>query len=101
MGFQQIGSIIPRTQVDRAGIREQMRVARVVDLAGKMLERLWPDARASYIRVASFTKGELVLEAVNGSAAQALQLQAMQLQNVINHELHEKMVRVVRVRLKA
>jgi hypothetical protein len=28
-------------------------------------------------------------------------LQAMQLQNAINHELHEKMVRVVRVRLKA
>ncbi len=100
MGFQQIGSLIPRTQVDRAGIREQMLAARVVDLAGKIVERLWPDARASYIRVASFAKGELTLETTNGSAAQALQMQVMQLQNAINHELQGKIVRVVKVRLK-
>lgn len=100
MGFQQIGSIIPRTQVDRAGVREQMLAARVVDLAGKMLERLWSDERAQYIRIASFAKGELVFEASNGAAAQALSFQAMQLQNAINHELRSKIVQKTSVRLK-
>lgn len=100
MGFQQIGSIIPRSQVDRAGVREQMRAARVVDMAAKMLERLWPDTRAEYIRVASFAKGELIFEATNGAAAQALSFQAMQLQNAINHELRDKIVQKTIVRLK-
>lgn len=101
MGFQQIGSIIPRTPVDRAGVREQMLAARVVDLAGKMLERLWPDERARYIRIASFAKGELVFETSNGAAAQALGFQVMQLQNAINHELQQKIVQKTIVRLKA
>lgn len=100
MGFQSFGSLAPCTSFDRAGVREQMLAARVVDLAGKMVERLWPDARASYIRVVSFAKGELVLEASNGSAAQELSAQSMPLQNAINHELHDRIVKKTTVRLK-
>lgn len=100
MGFQSFGSLAPRTSFDRAGIREQMLAARVVDLAGNMVERLWPDARASYIRVVLFAQGELVLEASNGAAAQALSAHAMPLQNAINHELHDRTVKKITVRLK-
>lgn len=100
MGFQQIGSIIPRAQVDRVGLREQMLAARVVDLAKTIVERLWPDARSSYICVGSFAKGELIFEAMNGAAAQALHVQSVQLQNAINHELRAKIVQKIIVRLK-
>lgn len=99
MGFQSIGGLLPKAIESSSAHREQFLVARVVHLAGEAVQRLWPDERASYVKVASFARGELIFDTSSGAAAQQLRLQAMWLQNALNHELGAKVIVKITVRV--
>lgn len=91
---------MPRSfQHMNAGAKEQLVSARVMYLAGDILNKIWPPEQASYVRVASYRGGVLIFEGTMGAAVQALKGQAMNIQNAINRELGGRVVHTVEVRL--
>ena len=98
MGFESLGRILP-SHTDRSIVRDQLLTARVIHEAGAMLERLWPDERATFVRITQFSQGELVFLATNGVAAQELRAMAMRLQNAVNRELGSAVVKKMTVKM--
>lgn len=99
MGFQTIGTALHQSLAHRRPeLTGQLLTARVVYLAGRMIENLWPQEQAAYVRVVSFHEGKLVFEATIGAAVQALKMQHVAVQNAINRELGQKIVQTIEVR---
>ena len=99
MGFQTLGNALHQSLAhQRPELTGQLLTARVIYLAGRMLENLWPQEQAAYVRVASFNQGKLVFEATMGAAVQAVKMQHIAIQNAINRELGQKIVQSIEVR---
>lgn len=97
MAFQPLGGFLSKT-VQHMPAKEQLVTARVIYMAGEIMGKLWPSEQSSYVRVASFHAGKLIFETSVGAAAQALKMQAMNIQNAINRELGGKVVQAIEVR---
>jgi hypothetical protein len=77
-----------------------LQLARVLDVARTVLDKLWGSERAAYARVLSFKEGVLKFETTSPAAKQELVVDTIRLKNEINRQLGSQVIKSIVIQSK-
>lgn len=92
MPFEPIKRILSQS-VQTSPIAPQLQIARVFDAWQCVLQKMWSAEQARLVSPMSFHEGVLKLMTASPAAKQQLSVETMKLQNAVNRQLGERLIR--------
>ncbi|MFZ2803896.1 MAG: DciA family protein [Patescibacteria group bacterium] len=99
MSFEPLRHILSRS-IKANPASTDLNVARVMDAAQTVIEKMWGEERAAYVRALSFREGVLKFETTSPAAKQELAIDTIRLKNEINRQLGSQAVKTITVQSK-
>ena len=96
MSFESLRHIVSRT-VRNPQTTKDLQVARIFDIAKKVLQKIWGEERAAFVSPVSFKEGVLKCEVTAPAAKQQMALDLPRIKNEINRQLGDQIVRSITV----
>lgn len=99
MTFEPLRHILSRS-VRNNPASIDLQIARVFEQTNRVLQKLWGEERAAYVRIVSFHEGALKLETTSPAAKQQLSVDGARIKNEINRQYGEQIIRSIVVQSK-
>ncbi len=99
MPFEPIKHILAHS-IKISPLAAQLQIARVFDAWQHVLQKLWGTERAALVSPISLREGVLKLATTSPAAKQQLSVEKVKLQNAVNRQLGEQVVRSIVVQAR-
>ncbi len=99
MSFDSLRHILSAKTVSDPRLHD-LQIARIFSVTQLVLNKVWGEERAAYVKPLSFREGTLKLETTSPAAKQQLKLDEVRLKNEINRQLGSQAIRAIAVQAK-